>query len=169
MAQIFVNVVIDTKYLKKNYPNPSKDKNNPTGVNHNSQFMIVDGEHVISGQGTADLHIQAAPGDQVYFTGNSIESDSSDAVIIYGLPHWKGDEVMSPFMYIPVELNGAVQPIMSDDGLPPELVFRRFMRYQASVIRSGTEWFYVRIAVYEQQGSEQVLFGYYKWDPAITA
>ena len=84
--QINVLVVIDTEYVKTNYPNPSKDPSHPTGINHNSQFMICTGSRgIVSGQGSADLNFRANPGDLVAFTGVSIYDNSDDAVIVYGI------------------------------------------------------------------------------------
>lgn len=52
---INVLIVIDTDYVKKNFPNPSQDPNNPTGIDYNSQFMIcADPRGIISGQGAVE-------------------------------------------------------------------------------------------------------------------
>lgn len=38
---INVLIVIDTEYVKAHYPHPSQDQNNPTPIDHNSEFMIA--------------------------------------------------------------------------------------------------------------------------------
>lgn len=167
-----VLVVIDTEYIKTTYPNPSKDKNHPTGINHLSQFMIVTGSRgIISGQGTADLHFKANPGDDVSFTGTSIYANSEDAVIVYGIKFWSGTQVFNQFVPNLVTRNRAVMPDPNtQDGLPPLQAQITFSGYEAKVARSGTENFYVYIALYTlaDDGNTQNLFGYFYWDPAIT-
>lgn len=168
-SSICVNIVIDTKYIKKNYPNPSKDKDNPTNIDDvNTQFMIVNYEQAISGQASANLHFQAKIGDIVSFTGGSIDANSSDAVIVYGITYLEGDRVFGDFSYNLKTLDKAVMPIQDNNGLPPVQVSRNFMSLNAKVNNSGQESLYVKIAVYEQQDSEQILYGYFQWTPSIT-
>lgn len=172
----FINIliVIDTEYIKQRYPNPSKDKNNPTGIDHNSQFMLVTGARgIISGQGTADLHFKANTGDLVSFRGTSIYANSDDAVIVYGIEYWKGTEVFNPFNTNLIIRNRAVMPdpnSQDKDGLPPIQTQINFANYSSQVRGSGTEFFYVKIALYTlaDDGHTQNLFGYFYWDPAIT-
>ena len=171
LESIYVNIVVDTKYLKEQYPNPSKDYHHPTGINHNSQFMVVDNKHLVEKQGTADLVFKANSGDLVSFTGTSIEANSSDAVIVYGIKYWQGDKVFNDFFYYNRKtLEKAVMPSPNGNGLPPSQARISFMSLDSRVANSGTEHFYVYIAVYEQSqsNSEQILYGYFYWDPSIT-
>ncbi|EEF7942108.1 DNA-directed RNA polymerase subunit beta, partial [Salmonella enterica subsp. diarizonae] len=56
MVEINVLCVIDTELVKKKYPNPSQDPANPTGIVHDSEYMLVTGARGdVRGQGTADL------------------------------------------------------------------------------------------------------------------
>lgn len=170
---INILTVIDTEYIKKNYPNGSKDPKNPTGINHNSQFMLVTGQRpgTVTGQGTADLSFPANAGDFVSFRGTSIYQNSDDAVIIYGIKYWKGDQVFNQFVTNMVTLTGAVQPNPDGDGtgIPPLQVKQNFLSLDSKVRNSGTENFYVYIALYtlDASGQKQTLFGYYYWDPQI--
>jgi nematocidal protein AidA len=169
-----VLVVIDTEYIKKNYPNPSKNANYPTGINHNSQFMLITGARkIISGQGTADLHFQANPGDDVSFTGISIYGNSDDAVIVYGIrpANPQGLNVFNRFVPNLVTRNRAVMPDpQTTNGLPPLHQKITFAGYEAKVAQSGREDFLVDIALYTlaNDGNTQELFGYFYWDPTIT-
>ncbi|AMO99935.1 inclusion body family protein [Collimonas arenae] len=170
--QVNVLVVIDTEYVKKNYPNPSKDQNHPTGINHSSQFMICTGSRgIISGQGTADLNFRANVGDTVAFTGVSIYDNADDAVIIYGIQYWKRDNVFNQFVPDLVTRTGAVIPNSdSPNGLPAVQVKTNFSSFDSKVKNAGTEDFYVLFALYtlSDNGENQNLFGYYYWDPTIT-
>ncbi len=171
-AFINVLIVIDTEYVKANYPNPSQDPNNPTGINHNSQFMICTGSRgVISGQGSADLNFKANPGDEVAFTGVSIYDNSDDAVIIYGIKYWSGANVFNQFVTDLVTRQRAVMPnVNTPNGLPAVQASLNFTSLDSKVKAAGTENFYVYFALYTlgADGETQNLFGYYYWDPTIT-
>ncbi|MEO7065481.1 MAG: inclusion body family protein [Rhodanobacter sp.] len=170
--QVNVLVVIDTEYVKTNYPNPSKDQNQPTGINHSSQFMICTGSRgIISGQGTADLNFRANVGDNVSFTGVSIYDNSDDAVIVYGIQYWKGDKVFNQFVPNLVTRTGAVMPDSStSNGLPAIQAKVNFSSFDSKVSNAGVENFYVFFALYKlsDNGENQELFGYFYWDPTIT-
>lgn len=170
--QINVLVVIDTEYVKTHYPNPSQDPTHPTGIDHNSQYMICTGSRgIVSGQGSADLNFRANPGDLVAFTGVSVYDNSDDAVIVYGIQYWKGDQVFNQFVPNLVTRKGAVMPDPStENGLPALQAQIDFSSFDSKVRNGGTENFYVIFALYklDDSGENQQLFGYYYWDPAIT-
>ncbi len=170
---INVLVIIDTEYVKANYqPNLPLDPNNPKGINHSSQFMIVTGSRgVISGQGTADLNFKANVGDYVAFTGTSIYDNSDDAVIIYGINYWSGAHVFNTFVSNQINRQRAVMPNTStNNGLPAVQASLNFNSLDSKVGSSGTENFYVYFALYTlaDDGQTQNLYGYYYWDPTIT-
>ncbi|CAB3728379.1 inclusion body family protein [Paraburkholderia rhynchosiae] len=171
---INVLVVVDTEYVKKMYPNPSKDQTNPTGINHTNQFMICTGSRgIISGQGTGDLEFRANVGDDVAFTGVSIYDNSDDAVIVYDVKHFTGDQVFNQFSADLIVRNGAVQPNAdspSRNGLPPVRKPTNFAVFESKVRSSGREGFGLAFGLYTlaSNGQDQELFGYYWWDPYIT-
>lgn len=173
-VQINVLVVIDTEYVKTHYPNPSQDPANPTGIDHASQFMIcTDPRGVISGQGTADLDFRANPGDVVSFAGESIYANSDDAVIVYGIKYWKGDNVFNPFVVNTVKRTGAVQPNTNSptgNGLPAVQMPTTFITLDSKISGAGTEGFFVLFGLYalDANGEIQNLVGYYYWDPTVT-
>lgn len=172
IQEIDVLVVIDTEYVKSNYPNPSQDPNNPTGIDHNSQHMIVSNSNVISGQGTADLNFRAKVRDEISFRGTSISQNSDDAVIIYNIKYWSGKQVFNTFRYNTVIRQYAVVPNYdTSNGLPADTTNITFSCFNSKVKSTGTENFYVQFALYEidpDDSDRQILFGYYYWDPAIT-
>ncbi|EJL73269.1 inclusion body family protein [Chryseobacterium populi] len=170
--QIDVLVVIDTDYVMKHYPNPSQDPNNPTGIDHNSQHMIVSNSNAISGQGSADLNFSAKAGDNVSFRSTSIYQNSDDAVIIYNIKYWSGDQVFNNFVYNAVIRKQAVVPNYdSPNGLPANTANITFSSFDSRVRSTGTENFYVQFALYTidpNNSDRQILYGYYYWDPTIT-
>ncbi|MFC5476040.1 inclusion body family protein [Paraherbaspirillum soli] len=169
---INVFVVIDTEKIKNGGYPVSKDKTKPVGIRHDSQYMLVTGaRQVISGQGTADLNFRANAGDTVSFTGTSFYDNADDAVIVYGIQYWKGDQVFNRFVPNLVTRTGAVEPnTETDDGLPAKKTKFNFSSFDSKVRSSGTEDFYVLIALYTlaPNGQDQELHGYYYWDPTIT-
>jgi hypothetical protein len=169
--QINVLVVIDTDYIVANYKNPSQDSSKPTGINHNSQFMIcTDPRGVVSGQGTADLVFKANVGDEVSFTGTSIYDNSDAAVIVYGIKYWKGDQVFNTFVPNLIVRTHAVMPDPNTaNGIPPTQQKITFASYDSKIRQAGTENFYVYIAVYTlaSDGETQNLYGYFYWDPQV--
>ena len=170
--QVNILVVIDTDYIIEHNPSPSKDPTKPTGVDHNSQYMICHSPRgIVSGQGTADLNFRANVGDTVSFTGTSIYANSDAAVILYGIRFWKGDNVLGTFTANVLTRNRAVMPDpTSPNGLPAIQQKINFASYDSRVSRGGTENFYVDIAVYKlgDDGQTQNLYGYFYWDPTVT-
>ncbi|OOV18262.1 inclusion body family protein [Flavobacterium sp. LM4] len=170
-AQIDILVVIDTEYIKSHFPR-NTDPNNAPGIDHNSQYMIgYSPRGIVSGQGTADLSFRANVGDYVSFRGSSIQQNSDDSVILYGIKYWVGDKVFNTFTTNIVTRNRAVQPNPDQpNGIPPVLTVQNFTSYDSKIARGGTENFYVYIAVYTlaSDGQTQELYGYYYWDPQVV-
>jgi len=176
LISIDILTVIDTEYIKAKYGPNNNSPSNPVPIDHNSQFLIcTDTRGIISGQGTADLNFRANAGDLVSFRGTSIYQNSDDAVIVYGIVKNnnvpKSVDVFNQFVTNIVERNGAVQPNPKQlNGLPAIQVKQSFLSYDSKVARSGMEAFLVNIALYtmDRTGQNQVLYGYYSWDPTIT-
>ncbi|ECE0793516.1 inclusion body family protein [Salmonella enterica subsp. diarizonae serovar 58:r:z53] len=172
MVEINVLCVIDTELIKKKYPNPSKDQANPTGIVHDSEYMLVTGARGdVRGQGTADLSFRANVGDRVSFTGTSIYANADDAVIVYGIKFGSGTNVFNQFTPGLLRRKKAVMPNLNTPyGIPPTTQDINFSKYSADVGQAGTENFIVYFALYtlDNSGEGQELFGYYCWDPAIT-
>lgn len=164
---INVNIVIDTTRLMTNYPNPSKDQNNPTGIDHTYQYMVVSDNASISGQGTGDLSIQATQGDIVRFYATSEYNNYDQPVILYKLFKFGGTDVfMNP--------NFELQNFPGSDTIVPTgfnpLVTQKstanFWFAQNTVNQKGTENYGLCFGLYD---SNMNLFGFFSWDPAITA
>ncbi|WP_316636396.1 inclusion body family protein [uncultured Flavobacterium sp.] len=170
-AQIDILVVIDTEYIKKNFSKNS-NPNDPREINHNSQYMICYSPRgIVSGQGTADLSFRANAGDYVSFRGTSIQQNSDDSVILYGVRYWSGDRVFYNCTTDIVTRKRAVQPNPDkQDGIPPVLTVQNFTSCNSKMARGGTENFCVYIAVYTvtADGQGQELYGYYYWVPQVV-
>jgi len=166
---INILIAIDTDRVKAQYPNGSKDSNNPTGIAHDLGYLVSTGTKINSGQGTGDLSITALVGDTLRAFATSGSDNFEDAVLLYGLPRFSGDQVTSDFQYqnftkSTVIPNSATQP------LPAKIADEDFWFFQASIIKKGTEGYGVRFGLYTRDlnTGQPVLYGYYWWDPQIT-
>lgn len=171
-AEINILVVIDTEYIKSMYPNPSKDMSKPTGIAHDHQYMLCTGSRgIIGGQGTGDLNFKAIVGDYVKFAGVSIYQNSRDAVIIYDIKKYNGDDVFDGFVYKKLTRSRAVVPDVSKpNGLPPIQKELTFNTFNSGIGGGGTEYFNVAFGLYalDDDGQTQSLYGYFYWDPIVT-
>jgi hypothetical protein len=165
---INILTTVDTDRVRKDYPNPSKDSNKPTGIGHNYAYMVCTGTTVNSGQGTGDLNFNALVGDLVRSFAVSGSDNFEDAVLLYGMPRFSGDQVLSDFKYQEF-VKSTVVAGSSASPLPPKIVEETFWFYQADVIKKGTENFEMRFALYVRNltTGQPELFGYYYWDPTI--
>jgi len=166
---INILIAMDTDRVKKDYKTPSKDSNKPTGIGHNYGYMIASGTTVISGQGTGDLNFNALVGDTIRAFAVSGSDNFEDAVLLYGMPRFQGDQVTSAFFYqdfvkSTVVANGPSSP------LPAKIVDEQFWFFQASVVKKGTESYKVQFGLWarDETTGQPVLYGYFEWDPTIT-
>jgi len=164
---INVFVYIDTESLLKKYPNPSKDQNKPTGIDHNQGYMFVTGAVNAKNQGTADLEFTAKVGDFVCMYAASSSNNFDDAVLLYDIKRFRGDAVLNTFANnfftrkIPM-------PSSSQSVLPARIANNEFWSFDARVQRVGKEDYYVSFALYTRSFDGSVaLKGYYSWDPSI--
>jgi len=164
---INILITIDTDRVRT-IPNPSKDPAKPTGVAHNLGYMVATGTTVNSGQGTGDLDINALVGDTVRAFATSGSDNFEDAVLLYGMPKFAGDSVMSPYFYINFT-KSTVVPQSTSTPLPARIVDETFWFFQANVIAKGTEQYMVQFGLYTRDVTtgQPVLYGYFAWDPTI--
>lgn len=164
---INVNIVIDTSRLMNDIKNPSKDQNNPTGISHTYQYMVVSDGASISGQGTGDLSFQARQGDVVRFYATSEYDNFDQPVIVYSLFKFGGDDVF-------LKPNFEFQAFPGHDTMVPsgfnplsvKRVQQDFWFAQNTVNKKGTEHYGLRFALYD---TDLNLYGYFQWDPTIIA
>ncbi|WP_350341311.1 inclusion body family protein [Anabaena sp. PCC 7938] len=160
---------MDTDAVKKFYPNPSKDQNRPTGIGHNYGYTIATGTVINSGQGTDDLNVTAFVGDIFRVFATSGSDNFKDAVLVYGLPKFSGNQVFSLFNYQNFTMSTVV-PQSLKSMLPSRIVDEEFWFYQASVISRGTENYRVQFALYTRNADSGYpdIFGYFEWNLTIT-
>ena len=164
---INIQIVIDTDKVIKDHPSPSKDQNNPTGLSHQYQYMVVSGNEQITGQGTADLNFKAFTGDIVRITMVSEYNNLDNPILVYKINKFGGNDVFSQFNSETITTK-TVEP-SSPNVLPPVVEERKFWYYQANVNNPGTENYQVWFAMYQRvRGGNPQLFGYFYWDPTIT-
>ncbi|MCL2578185.1 MAG: inclusion body family protein [Defluviitaleaceae bacterium] len=166
---INVFIYIDTESLLKKYPNPSKDQNNPTGIDHNQGYMFVTGATNVKSQGTGDLEFTAKIGDFISMYAASSTDNFDDAVLLYGIKRFSGDNVLSDFTNNVFTRKVPIPSSSSSSVLPARIVDRDFWSYDARVQRAGREGYMVKFALYTRDGNGQIsLKGYYCWDPYIN-
>jgi nematocidal protein AidA len=165
---INILITIDTDAVRKAVGNPSKDPNNPSGIAHNMGYMVATGTTINSGQGTGDLDFNAIVGDTVRAFATSGSDNFEDAVLLYDMPRFTGDQVFSAFAYQNFT-KSTVNPQSTTTPLPARIVDEDFWFYQASVIRRGVEGYMVRFGLYTRDDTtgKPVLWGYCAWDPTI--
>lgn len=166
---INVLITIDTDLVISQNPSPSTAANEPTTLTHDFTygFMVVSGTTVNSGQGTALLNFNALVGDTVRFFAVSGSNNFEAAVLLYGLPRYQDDQVLSPFAYMSFT-RSAVKP-GTPNPLPPTIVNEQFWFFQANVIQPGSERFLVQFGLYRRDLNGQLaLYGYFQWDPTIS-
>jgi hypothetical protein len=164
---INVNIIIDSSRLMNDFKSPSKDQNNPTGIGHNYQFMVVSDGASLSGQGTGDLSFVAKQGDVVRFYATSEYNNFDNPVILYKLFKFGGADVFQ-------NPNFELQNFPGSDIIVPTkfnpLVAgkstQNFWFAQNTVNAKGTENYGLQFALYD---SDLNIYGYFSWDPAITS
>jgi hypothetical protein len=165
-----VLVVIDTGTLINDYREQarSQDPNNPTGIAHKYSFMVATSNSVISGQAGGDLNISASVGDVIRWAGQSESNDFDSTVIVYNISKYQQDQVTSQPQFSSYTKD-IMQPSQSDKAFPVANAPQKFNFLSANIISEGTEKYEVYFALYYRPNNRgQELFGYFKWDPAIT-
>ncbi|MEO9966381.1 MAG: inclusion body family protein [Reichenbachiella sp.] len=164
---INVQVTIDTEAIINDFPSPSTDPANPTGIGHQYQYMVVTDGASISGQGGADLNFAAQVGDNVRFHGTSASDNFENALLIYGIDRFGGDQVFSPFMSFTYVKNGVAPTGVN--VLPAHIGSQQFWFYEGRVIAEGVENFKVVFALYSRDSNGlPIVHGYFSWDPTVT-
>lgn len=165
---IYVTIVIDTDTVITNYPNPSQDPQNPTGIAHDLGFLVTSREYVVSGNGTGDLNIKAEVGDTLRWTSMS-ESDNMDtAVFTYAFNQSGGTKVTGN-----VTLDTfTTQSMFPTSANPPQVnqINQNYWFMTCNITDNGTESYTVNFGLYRRTRGVpgQALFGYFYWDPTLT-
>lgn len=172
---IDVEVCIDTVTLLTNYPNPSKDPNNPTGIDHTSySYMIAQPVYVTSGQATGNLTLKALVGDVIQWRMISLSGNSDQAAVIYGVPQFGGSTVTGAVIgnvAQPYEPIATLQPDGENYNPPRYESVSQFDYFlQANITGHGSEQYKVcfYVTTPDPNTGKPVVKGYFNWDPTIT-
>jgi hypothetical protein len=172
---IDILIVIDTEGIKGSNLHRSTNQGSPTMINDlvflkNTFFMISSGSRGVVSQGTVDLQINALVNDTVNFRVTSVYGNSDDAVIVYNVSPISGsDNVFGLFTPKVISFN-AIQPDPTKyNGMDPITVKQSFSSFSSYIAKTGREQFGISFALYKRDDNtgNQVLFGYYKYDPTI--
>jgi nematocidal protein AidA len=177
MSTIDLMIAIDTISLASA---PTSTSDSPAGCAHANAFMITDARHAISGNGTADLALQADTGDTLRIWGTSLSHQVEDEVFIYDFTHWDpANKNSTPGVLDAIGLTYQSFPKLmmvpadgQDNHEPPKVTAQSTNVNFAEILvrKYGTEYFMVRFVVYgplPEVGPRPVR-GYYEWDPSIT-
>lgn len=170
---IDIEIVIDTVSLLKAFPNPSKDYNNPTGIDHTSySYMIAQTAFVNSGQASGNLSVKALVNDTIRWRSLSLSGNSSQSAVIYDMQQFAGTTVTSPVFSIESQPYAPLPTLSGGYNTKPPTytkVTENDYFLQATVTNHGTEQYKVLFYVTaEDANGNLVNQGYFYWDPTIT-
>lgn len=162
---IHINITADTSRLLNDFPQLSKDQNNPTYINPTYLYMIVSDNSAINGQGTGDLSIVARVGDILRFYATSEYNNFNQPVILYNLSKTRGDNVLKTptFTLRQFPRHKSIDPT-DYNPLTSSIDTHDFWFAENQVIQTGAETFLLNFALYD---SDCNLCGYFSWDPTI--
>lgn len=173
-ADIEILIMIDTEYVKEAYPQPSKDPVSPTGIGHNSQFMICTGYHEASSNGLVPaLNFSGNLGNRISLKADTVYGSVSEDVVIYGVSYLDGGQLYNSFLPGVIPDNAGVLPVVSasNDAASKNSRLVNFTSCNVHEREKGLEKFLVYFAIYRWDSSHlnQELVGYYYWNPAVDA
>ena len=153
---IDILAVVNTEYVKKMYPNPSRDWKNPTRINNSAIYLL---------NSTGDSNLRVNVGDVVAFRGTSISDNVTDVVDVYNLRHFSGATVFGPFAVQITSVNAVPEDPEAPSGLLLSAQAEAVRSFGAKAISMGTESVGTSFALY----SAQHLYGYFWWNWVATA
>lgn len=168
---IEVLIMIDTDYVKQTYPQPSKNPVSPTGIGHNSQFMICTGYH----QGALNeqapcLNFSGNLGNRISLKADTVYNNAHEDVVIYGVTYSDEGQLYNNFLSDIV--SGDVSVLQAVAASNAAASKSRLINYTSCNIgerKKGLEKFLIYFALYrwDRAHINQELVGYYYWDPAL--
>lgn len=171
-AIINVMTIIATDQIIKDYTNPSKDSSKPTGLPHNYMYMVASGDAMnITGSGTGNLAFTAQQGDVVRFYATSEYNNYESSVVMYSMFKYSGDTVFNNNFDLETFSN-VITPVPTKfNPLTIQMTPENYWFAQNTVNNKGTEGVGFQFAIYTtpRGSSTPVLYGYFQWDPSITA
>ena len=170
-SDVEILIMIDTEYVKEMYPQPSKDPVVPTGIGHNSQFMICTGYHAgVSNGLVPTLIFSGNNGNRISLKADTVYGNANEDVVIYGVSYLDEGNLHNNFLPDVVPGNVAAIPQVPNYG---DTVSKNrivnFTSCNTAEREKGLEKFLVYFALYswDSKHLNQELIGYYYWDPAL--
>lgn len=166
----FINilVVINTEPLLQAYTNGSTDLDHPKAITHEYAFMVAPPENVLSGQGTADLHITPSIGDMVRFYSTSETNNFETQVFVYRLVS-DSEDIMGKPVVTPITNAPCIKILHGDIKNAVQHECTNF--YTSSNIKGkGTLNYRIYFALFvaNTDTHKMDLNGYYEWYIKIT-
>ncbi|WP_212005729.1 inclusion body family protein [Chitinophaga sp. HK235] len=166
---ISVLTIVDVEQIKSLNPNPSQDPEKPQPIHYNQGVtMRCPYDHFVAEPGPGNITFKANLQDSVSFRATTISGNSENAVIVYKIKANDSVNVFNPFLTNAITRTGSVVP-SSPNGVPAATDSLTFYSFDSKIRNKGTESFTIYLALYEldEIGENQVLYGYFYWDPTI--
>lgn len=155
--------VFDTEGIRKRYPEPSKNANIPTYVDHSLIFMVTDADNVVKGQGGAELNVKAVVGDTLRWREANISLGFEDTALFYRFLATAGGNLISTPTPLLAEADLPVPNPL--DPLHPKVQKVQNHFWNSVVLAKGAVTYRFYFMLVNRDGS---IHGYYQWDPYIT-
>jgi hypothetical protein len=164
---IDVLVVFDVDSILEKYPTPSKDPQNPTGLNGNDIgliHMLVKQLRVMDGASGGELRFSAKTNDIIRWREETFSDNiNSDVdVQLYGFLVTQGDGLIDK----PQLKNVEVKKIIGNptDPLSPTFQTITDSFWQTTVLKPGDVTYHWRFMITDEKNDK---LGYFEWDPFI--
>ena len=165
---IYICITIDTDAVLARRPTSGHDRDAPASVPHADAYWTVTASGRGESQGTGDIALDAEVGDVVRFFAKSASNQFDHAVVLVGIRHARGDEVLDPVALVTQERLGIV-PASAVTALPARFVPQRFAFCEGAVVAGGTAGIELAFAVHDRDDHGQPrLVGRYQWESRIT-
>ena len=165
-ACIHASVDADLVLLGHPHPRSGEGAEAPRSLLPAQGCMIVVGG--AESQGTRDITLEARAGDAVRVFAKSGSNNFEHAVLLQGIHHTGGDEVLGTFRLVAQERTG-IAPASAKSALPAQLVRQHFSFCECDVVGEGAGSYSLVLTLYDRDEAGQPRFvGHYQWNARIT-
>jgi hypothetical protein len=165
---IYICITLDTDAVLARRPESGHDRDAPASVSHTDAYWTVTASGPGESQGTGDIVLDAEVGYVVRFFAKSASNQFDHAVVLMGIRHTRGDEVLDSVALVTQERLG-IAPASAMTVLPARFVPQQFSFCEGSVAAGGTGGIELAFAVHDRDEHGQPrLVGRYQWESRIT-
>jgi hypothetical protein len=156
-----VLMVIDTRSLMTDYPDPSPNSSRPTLVSGHYAYVIVAGDSKMFGKTAGALNIAANVDDAIRWRAVSESNNFESSVLAYGIAEARAHQTLEkPFFA--VSAGDSARPTQ-DGPFPVTFPTQTFWFLQSDIKRLGSQKCTIQFGVYESAiGSDQPAYGYFQ-------